>query len=138
MRLTQHTVQRNWFTPQRTVIVCTDACSSGWGAWYKHVHGFHFVQNTWPSVDIQLTHNNYLELRAVREAICSAHFSKVFIRVFSDNMSTVHMLNKFFTQVETCALELKQILTYTLAHDCAVKAYHVPGKLNHVADYLSR
>ena len=83
-------------------------------------------------------HNNYLELRAVREAICSAKFSKVFIRIFSDNMSTVHMVNKLFTTVEHCALELKQILTYTLAHDCALKAYHVPGKLNTVADYLSR
>lgn len=48
------------------------------------------------------------------------------------------MVNKFFTQVETCAAELKQILTYALAHDCAIKAYHVPGKLNTVADYLSR
>ena len=83
-------------------------------------------------------HNNYLELRAVREAICSAKFSKVFIRIFSDNMSTVHMVNKLFTTVEHCATELKQILTYSLAHDCALKAYHVPGKLNHVADYLSR
>ena len=83
-------------------------------------------------------HNNYLELRAVREAICGANFSKVFIRVFSDNMSTVHMLNKLFTQVQTCAEELQQIITYTLARDCALKAYHVPGKLNHVADYLSR
>ncbi len=83
-------------------------------------------------------HNNYLELRAVREAICSAKFSKVFIRIFSDNMSTVHMLNKLFTTVAHCALELKQILTYTLAHDCALKAYHVPGRLNTVADYLSR
>lgn len=27
LRLTQHTVQRHWFTPQRTVILCTDACS---------------------------------------------------------------------------------------------------------------
>ena len=83
-------------------------------------------------------HNNYLELRAVREALYAAKFSKVFIRVFSYNMSTVHMVNKFFTQVDTCATELKAILTYVLAHDCALKAYHVPGKHNTVADYLSR
>lgn len=42
-------------------------------------------------------HNNYLELRAVREAIYAAGFSQRFIRVFSDNMSTVYMLNKLFT-----------------------------------------
>ncbi len=53
-------------------------------------------------------------------------------------MSTVHMVNKLFTTVECCATELKMIMTYTLSHDCVIKAYHVPGKLNTVADYLSR
>lgn len=43
LRLSQHTVSRPWFTPQRTVILCTDACSSGWGAWYRRTHGFHFI-----------------------------------------------------------------------------------------------
>ena len=83
-------------------------------------------------------HNNYLELRAVREALLSSNLQKVFIRIFSDNMSTVHMVNKLFTTVQQYAHELKLILTYTLTHDCAVKAYHVPGKFNTVADYLSR
>ena len=83
-------------------------------------------------------HNNYLELRAVREALMQANLQNVFIRVFSDNMSTVHMVNKLFTHVEQCAIELKLILTYTLSHDCIIKAYHVPGKFNTVADYLSR
>ena len=74
----------------------------------------------------------------MREALLQANMRNVFICVFSDNMSTVHMINKLFTTVDKCALELKMILTYTLSHDCAIKAYHVPGKLNTVADYLSR
>ena len=60
------------------------------------------------------------------------------IRVFSDNMSSVHMVNKLYTPVPQCAVEIKYLLTYALANNCAIKAYHVPGPQNSVADYLSR
>ena len=83
-------------------------------------------------------HNNYLELRAICAAITTARFSNVFIRVFTDNTSSMHMINKLYTRVDQCAIELKHILTYLLAHDCAIKAYHIPGPLNKVSDYLSR
>lgn len=83
-------------------------------------------------------HNNYLELRAIREAITRSKLSNVFIRVFSDNMASVHMVNKLYSPVPTCALEIKHLMTYVLAHGCAIKADHVPGPQNSVADYLSR
>ena len=60
------------------------------------------------------------------------------IRVFSDNTSSVHMVNKLYTPVPHCAVEIKHLLTYVLANNCAIKAYHVPGPQNSVADYLSR
>lgn len=137
-QLSDQTVQRAWFTPCRSVIVTTDACARGWGAWYHGLSGMHFVQRTWSSAELSLMHNNYLELRAIREAVTSSKFCQVFIRVFSDNMSSVHMVNKLYTPVPSCAVEIKHLLTYLLSHDCAIKAYHVPGPQNSVADYLSR
>lgn len=77
-------------------------------------------------------------MRAVREAIVRSDFHSVFIRVFSDNTATVHMVNKMYSPVAQCAEELRYLLTYVLSRGCAVKASHVPGPQNTVSDYLSR
>ena len=43
LHLADQTTQRAWFTPCRSVIVTTDACARGWGAFYRTLHGVFFI-----------------------------------------------------------------------------------------------
>ena len=114
LRLDSQTTERSWFVPQNTVILCTDACAHGWGAWFKDQHGLRCYQRTWHSSSVAAAHNNYLELRAVREALMESDLASVFIRVFSDNTATVHMLNSMYSRVPDHAEEVMLILTWLL------------------------
>lgn len=122
--------------PSRREVVHTDASLRGWGATWQG----RSVQGTW-SDHLQRCHINVLEMRAVELALhrflpCLAG-RHVLVR--SDNTSVVYHLNH---QGGTRSVELlrlsTRILTWAAAHLASLKAAHIPGVQNVLADVLSR
>ena len=58
--------------------------------------------------------------------------------VFCDNEPTVKMLNKGYTSREPAASMLRQIMSQCMSHNFTLKAHHIPGIKNILADPLSR
>ncbi|VDI73954.1 Hypothetical predicted protein [Mytilus galloprovincialis] len=121
-------------TIQLTLI--TDASELGWGA---HL-GTWQTSGIWPK-SYQLKHINWLELKAVQlalqEAVQIVKDMNILIR--SDNTTVISYINK---QGGTHSPELCY-LTWDLYQWCiqnkvTIRAVHIPGKINLLADALSR
>ena len=114
----------------------TDASTHGWGA---HL-GDHQVQGTWNHQEC-LLHINILELRAITRALQDL-FSLVLgrqILVCSDNTTVVAYINhQGGTQSEPLLQEVSQLLLWCQTHNIQLRARHIPGRLNVIADKLSR
>ncbi|KAI7790197.1 hypothetical protein IRJ41_004552 [Triplophysa rosa] len=125
-----------WTTLSRGEVVTTDASLLGWGASWNH----RGVCGRW-SPAWSRDHINLLELRAVFLALqCFLPvLAGCHVLIRSDNTSTVFHLNH---QGETRSLKLlhltRRILTWSLPRLASLKAVHLPGSHNQVADALSR
>ena len=116
--------------------IFTDASKEGWGA---HL-GDHTARGSW-SVPESKLHINYLELKAVFLALkefqdlCTTKI----VLVATDNTTVVAYINKEggMRSGPLCAL-LWRILTWCTNHQVTLKARHIPGHLNVIADKLSR
>ena len=116
--------------------IFTDASKEGWGA---HL-GEHTTRGSW-SVPESKLHINFLELKAVFLALkgfqhlCTARI----VLVATDNTTVVAYINKEggMRSGPLCAL-LWRILTWCTNHQITLKARHIPGHLNVIADKLSR
>ena len=116
--------------------IFTDASKEGWGA---HL-GEHTARGSW-SVPESKLHINFLELKAVFLALkgfqhlCTARI----VLVATDNTTLVAYINKEggMRSGPLCAL-LWRILTWCTNHQITLKAWHIPGHLNVIADKLSR
>ena len=116
--------------------IFTDASKEGWGA---HLNE-HIARGTWSLPESKL-HINYLELKAVLlalkefRALC---IGKI-VLVATDNTTVVAYINKEggMKSGPLCAL-LWRILTWCSSNQVTLKARHIPGRLNVVADKLSR
>jgi hypothetical protein len=127
--------------PERFVIT-TDASSLGWGGVLteSQVDGQWTVQGRW-SFSQQEWHINLKELMAVYLTL--QHFqdriaqSQILVR--SDNTTTCAYINKGggTRSQNLCQLAL-QLWDWCVLHQVEVKAVHVPGVLNTLADSLSR
>ena len=114
----------------------TDASKEGWGT---HLNE-HIARGTWSLPENKL-HINYLELKAVFlplkefQDLCS---NKI-VLVATDNTMVVSYINKEggMWSGPLCAL-LWRILTWCTRKPVTLKARHIPGQLNVVADKLSR
>jgi hypothetical protein len=122
------------FQPDHTLF--TDASLTSWGA---HVDELQFSgQWTWIESKMSI---NQLELLAVIRALQalppSWRGSKLMIA--SDNSSTIAYINKFGGTRSQPMLELTLQL-YLLAQSLSLtlRARHIPGRLNRLADSLSR
>ena len=120
--------------PQTTIT--TDASNFGWGA----VWGTLSAAGQWSDAERRL-HINILELTAVLRAIQTwgTHLKGYDLTIVSDNSTTVAYLNR---QGGTRSLHLCS-LTWDLLILCqnldiSVRANHLAGKLNVLADALSR
>ena len=115
--------------------IFTDASKEGWGA---HLNE-RTARGTWSLPESKL-HINYLELKAVFLALkefqdlCADRI----VLVATDN-TVVSYINKEggMRSGTICAL-LWRILTWCTRHQVTLKAQHIPGRLNMVADKLSR
>ncbi|XP_028302770.1 LOW QUALITY PROTEIN: uncharacterized protein LOC114463422 [Gouania willdenowi] len=122
--------------PSRREAVTTDASPSGWGAvWQSRT-----AQGRWP-VEDQGAHINVLELRAVHLALKHflPHLRDKHVLVRSDNTSTVYHINHQGGTKSARLLEVaRELLTWAAPRLISIRAMHIPGEQNHLADFLSR
>ena len=113
--------------------IFTDASKEGWGA---HLNE-HTARGVWSLPESRL-HINYLELKAFLLALREFQ-QHVANRVATDNTTVVSYINKEggMRSGPLCAL-LWRILTWCPVNQVTLKARHIPGRLNVVADKLSR
>ena len=115
--------------------IFTDASKEGWGA---HLNE-RTARGLW-SVPKGKLHINYLELKAVFLALKEFQDLCVdkIVLVATDNTTVVSYINKEggIRSGPLCAL-LWRILTWCTKRQVILKARHIPGRLNVVADKLS-
>ena len=116
--------------------IFTDASKEGWGA---HLNE-HTARGTWSLPESKL-HINYLELKAVFLALkeFQSLCADKIVLVATDNTTVVSYINKEggMRSGTLCAL-LWRILTWCTRNQVTLKARHIPGWLNVVADKLFR
>ena len=116
--------------------IFTDASKEGWGT---HLNEF-TARGSW-SVPESKMHINYLELKAVFLALKEFQSLCVgrIVLVATDNTTVVAYINKEggMRSGPLCAL-LWRILTWCSQRQVTLKARHIPGHLNVIADKLSR
>ena len=116
--------------------IFTDASKDGWGA---HLNKG-TARGTWSLPESKL-HINHLELKVVFLALkefqdlCSNNI----VLVATDNTTVVAYINKEggMKSGSLCAL-LCRILSWCIRKQVTLKASHIPGRLNVIADKLSR
>ena len=120
---------------QHALQIFTDASKEGWGS---HLNEF-IARGTWSLPESKL-HINYLELKAVFLALKEFQDLCVgkLVLIATDN-TVVSYINKEggMRSGPLCAL-LWRILTWCTGKQVTLKARHIPGHLNVVADKLSR
>ena len=143
-----HTHLRWWLSPknvlkgqplhplQHALQLFTDASNEGWGA---HLGDF-TARGLW-SIQESAFHINLLELKAVLLAL--KQFERLCwnqtILVCSDNTTVVSYINKEggMKSGSLCAL-LWRLLMWCNQRQIVLRARHIPGHLNVIADKLSR
>ena len=120
--------------------IFTDTSKEGWGA---HLNE-HMARGSWSLPESKL-HINYLELKAVLlalkefQALCTNNTYLYQIFIATDNTTVVAYINKEggMKSGPLCAL-LWRIVAWCTRKQVTLKARHIPGRLNVIADKLSR
>ena len=119
-----------------SLAVTTDASLSGWGAFCEH----RTLAGVWSEEESRL-HINMLELEAVARAV-KALQDRVqgrCLSVFSDNTTVVAYINRQGgTHSPQLCLKVWSLLQWCRKRNIALRATHVAGKDNTLADALSR
>ena len=121
---------------QHALQIFTDASNEGWGA---HLGGS-IARGVWSEPESRL-HINFLELKAVLLALRS--FEKQcrgqIVLIATDNTTVVSYINKEggMKSGSLCAL-LWRLLAWCHPRKIILRARHIPGRLNVIADKLSR
>ena len=121
---------------QHALQIFTDASNEGWGA---HLGGS-TARGVWSESESRL-HINFLELKAVLLALKS--FEKQckgqIVLIATDNTTVVSYINKEggMRSGSLCAL-LWRLLSWCHPRKIILRARHIPGRLNVIADKLSR
>lgn len=122
--------------PPPAVEVFTDASNLGWGGVCGQLH----AQGVWSRVDAHL-HINVLELEAVTRSLLAflPRWSPSHILVRSDNSTVVSYINRQGgTRSRLLSLRAEALLFRLEALGFSLSAVHISGRLNVLADTLSR
>ncbi len=120
----------------RHAVVFTDASATGWGATYNG----HAVSGVWTGPQLHW-HVNCLEFLAVRLAL--GHLKGLLrgkhVLVRTDNTATVAYINlQGGLRSRRMSQLSRHLLLWSQKHLRSLRAIHVPGVLNRVANELSR
>ena len=119
-----------------SIQLFTDASNEGWGAHLDQ----NFTKGLWSDREKRL-HINVLELKAVSLALrdFKDQCQNQTVLIATDNSTVVAYINKQggTHSAEMCAL-LWKIMTWCHHYHITLKARHIPGCLNVMADLLSR
>jgi hypothetical protein len=121
---------------EATVHLFTDASTQGWGA---HL-GEKLMSGSWSQEDRNL-HSNILEMKAVLLAVrqSSVELSNQSILLSTDNSTVVAYVNKQGgTHSRSLFLLVEELLLHVDALGSLLRAKHIPGARNVLADQLSR
>ena len=120
---------------QADYTIFTDASSQGWGA---HM-GDSKISGIWTRIDRKL-HINCLELKAVTCAL--QHWAPLLqghqVMIATDNSTVVSYINKQGGTRSTSLLRLTELFLWLESQGIIVRARHIPGCMNVIADHLSR
>ena len=102
-------------------------------SWFMAQWDLEFMNQYNPSI-------NYLELYAVAVAVLNwiHRYPNKRVTLFCDNLSVVHMINNTASNCKNCMLLLRIIVLKGLIHNVHIRAKHVVGVSNNLADFLSR
>ncbi len=124
--------------PPPALFLTTDASQSGWGASLDPMGRLY--QGTWSPEEVDL-HINLLEMRAIYLALVQAGplVSFQVVMVSTDNTTVVSYLQKQGgTHSVSLCLQTREILLWCQTHGVILQIRHIPGRLNALADSLSR
>ena len=125
-----------WFTSEN-VELYTDACTSlGFGA----MLGRNCTQGLCPPPNAPELHIMILELYPLYLAVelWGDIIRNKALLVFSDNMAVVHILNKSSSKDKVIVKLVRKLVLKCLHLNLYIKARHIPGKQNCLADNLSQ
>jgi len=128
-------LDEQWSLPDS--IISTDACLTGGGGWIQG----RFFSSVFPVevLDLEL-HINALELLTLLVSLklwCPLLSGKR-IQVFCDNEATVTVINSGRCKDRYMLRLLREIVFLCSLNNCWIRAVHIPGVDNRLADRLSR
>jgi len=128
-------LEQEWITPD--TVVSSDACLVGGGGW---VQGEFFSVSFPPSLLQKDWHINALELLVLSFALrlWAPSFRGKKIRLFCDNEATVCVINSSRCKDSVMLSLLREVSFICATCQCQVRAVHLPGVENRLADLLSR
>ena len=90
--------------------------------------------------DICHKHITFLELKAILVAAnrWGRYWRGLHVHVRSDNMASVSAVNKATSRSHELMVLIRELFWLSVLHDFKLTASHIPGKLNILADYISR
>jgi hypothetical protein len=128
-------LEEEWSSPDS--IISTDACLTGGGGWMQG----RFFSSVFPQkvLDLDL-HINALELLTLLISLrlwCPS-LSRKRIQVFCDNEATVTVINSGRCKDKFMLSVLREIVFLCSKNNCWIRAVHIAGVENRLADRLSR
>ena len=128
-------LSQEWLKPDS--VFATDACLTGGGGW---VQGEYFKVQFPSFIVEQSWHINSLELLVLLVALklWSYRLRGLKVRVYCDNESTVSVLNSGRCRDTVMLSLLREVVFVCAESSCMVRAVHVSGVNNRLADSLSR
>jgi ribonuclease HI len=131
------------WSPLVGLTITTDASEEGWGAWWGETR----VGDEWGERELGWT-SNRRELSAVLKALevvkrgwfleGGERFSRITVRIRSDNTTTVSCLNKCYSTSDILLNIVKKVWRLSMELGINIKAEWLPGRDNELADQLSR
>jgi hypothetical protein len=121
------------FHPDMTIY--TDASCQGWGAHKNDME----ISGTWTQEESSL-HINCLELKAIIKALHTwiTFLKGLQVMIATDNSVVSYINKQGGTHSHTLLSHTQELLLWVDTHNITLRACHIPGRFNVIADRLSR